>query len=151
MNEASLPTLFPRTYIGDNSVRVCYQVCRCDFQLQTTNTGTDVDERIVGCGSVHISRKLFFHSDGRTTSSNIAGYRKQIFHRYQIDLFVSRKTGCRFEVDFVVPGYDANEISRVLAFQCQGLENKLDRFVELLCYMSCCKVLFVDTVGNEFV
>lgn len=106
---------------------------------------------MVDSRSVEIGRESFFHADGRASASDVPRDGKQIFHRYQIGLFVARDAGCGFEVDFMVARDDADEISRTIAFQYQCLEYELDGFIELRCYVRCGKVVFVDDVGNQFV
>ena len=129
----------------------CYQLCRGDFQLQAPDAGADIDERMLPGRRVDISREALFHADRRTAAAYITRHGQQFLHRNQIGLLVARHAGRGLEIDLMIPRHHADEVSRPIAFQHEGLENRGDLLAQLFSDVRRRQMLFVHLVGNELV
>ena len=76
-------------------------------------------------------RKGFFHPDRRTASPNITGRRKKFPDRNQVGFLIARHAGRSFQIDFMISGYDADEMARAVSLEYERLENRGDIFTEL--------------------
>ena len=100
---------------------------------------------------MNIRREKFLHADGRTPSADIAGERKEVFHRDKVALLVARHLGGHLQIHFVLAGDDAYEIARLLAMKHQGLEHLVDVLAQAFGHMRGAEVVFIHLVWDEFV
>ena len=98
-----------------------------------------------------VGRKGLFHADRRTAPADVARHGQQLLHRNQIDLLVARDLRRGFQIDLVVARHDADEITRAVAFQHEGLEDAGDILAQLFGDVRRGEVLFVPPVRNQFV
>ena len=96
-------------------------------------------------------RKGFFHPDRRTASPNIPGRRKKFPDRNQVGFLIARHAGRSFQIDFMISGYDADEMARAVSLEYERLENRGDIFTELFGHMSRGQMLLVHPVRDQFV
>lgn len=119
-----------------------------DFDLETPDAGTDVDVGVLCGGVVDVGGVVLFHTDGSAASADVAGCGQEVFHRYQVALFVAAYCRGFFQVDFFVAGYDTYEVPAPVAKEYQSFEHLLYRLAQFFCHMGGRQVVFVDGVGD---
>jgi len=79
--------------------------------LQSSHSCTHEDEWKIHAGFMNIRGEKFLHSDRRTTSPDVAGQWKEVFHRDEVALLVARYLGRHFQVYFMFARDDAYKIA----------------------------------------
>lgn len=101
----------------DFGLRHTQQISGGKTNLQPTNPGTDKDVGIVLACMVYIGGKMFLHSDGRATSSDISRERKQLLHGDHLTFLIPRDLGSQLQVNSGITRDDAHEIACTIALQ----------------------------------
>lgn len=88
-----------------------------NFQLQATHAGAHIDLVVHQATFVEIGGIAFFHANGRTTTTDIAGQRKQLFHVNQTATFVAACFGGFFKIYLFRTGNNAHKQAGLVASQ----------------------------------
>ena len=120
-----------------------------NLELESADTGTDINIRKIKGSGMEICRKRLLHAHRRTSAADIAGKRKQFLHRNQVALLVARNLCRSLQVHFRVTRNHANEMAGPVPLKNKCLEDLLYRFTQLRCYMPCGKIILIHLIRYQ--
>ena len=127
------------------------QVGRREFQLQAAFSRAHEDKGELQGGFVQENREVLFETEGAAATPHIAGERGQVLEGDGIDFLVAAHPGGCLQIDFEIPGHDANQGAGFVPADEDGFEYAVDVFAQGVGHMPGAEVVFVDPVGDEFV